>query len=64
MLVWERENEPKKAINEKTNEQAARFVRWRLHEPHLGARSLALQAFKRGSVDNITVLVINLSTIA
>ena len=44
-----------------TNEEAARFVRWRLNEPHLGARSLAQQAYKRGSVDNITVLIVNLT---
>lgn len=44
-----------------TNEEAAFYVRQRLHEPHLGAKSLAMQAYQRGSVDNITVLVINLS---
>lgn len=31
----------------------------RLDEPHLGAKSLALQAYYRGSLDNITVMVIN-----
>lgn len=44
-----------------SNEEAAFYVRQRLHEPHLGAKSLAMQAYQRGSVDNITVLVINLS---
>lgn len=31
----------------------------RLDEPHFGAKSLALQAYYRGSLDNITVMVIN-----
>lgn len=44
-----------------TNEEAALYVRQRLNEPYLGAKSLAMQAYQRGSVDNITVLVINLS---
>jgi protein phosphatase 1L len=44
-----------------TNEEAALYVRERLHEPHLGAKSLAMQAYHRGSVDNITVLVIDLT---
>ena len=39
-----------------TNEEAALYVRERLHEPHLGAKSLAMQAYHRGSVDNITVI--------
>lgn len=46
-----------------SNEEAAFYVRQRLHEPHLGARSLAMQAYQRGSVDNITVLVVNLSNL-
>ncbi|XP_052897969.1 protein phosphatase 1L isoform X2 [Anopheles moucheti] len=41
-----------------TNEEAVAFVRERLDEPHFGAKSIALQSYNRGSVDNITVLVI------
>uniref|UniRef100_A0A182P4N3 PPM-type phosphatase domain-containing protein n=1 Tax=Anopheles epiroticus TaxID=199890 RepID=A0A182P4N3_9DIPT len=41
-----------------TNEEAVAFVRERLDEPHFGAKSIALQSYSRGSVDNITVLVI------
>ncbi|XP_059167936.1 LOW QUALITY PROTEIN: protein phosphatase 1L-like [Physella acuta] len=42
-----------------SNEDAVRFISERLDEPHLGAKSLALQAYYRGSLDNITVMVIN-----
>uniref|UniRef100_A0A182QRH9 PPM-type phosphatase domain-containing protein n=1 Tax=Anopheles farauti TaxID=69004 RepID=A0A182QRH9_9DIPT len=41
-----------------TNEEAVAYVRERLDEPHFGAKSIALQSYSRGSVDNITVLVI------
>lgn len=42
-----------------TNEEAVRFIKERLDEPDYGAKSLTLQAYYRGSVDNITVLVLN-----
>lgn len=42
-----------------TNEEAVKFIKERLDEPDYGAKSLTLQAYYRGSVDNITVLVIN-----
>ncbi|KAH9512727.1 Protein phosphatase 1L [Bulinus truncatus] len=42
-----------------SNEDAVQFIRERLDEPHYGAKSLALQAYYRGSLDNITVMVIN-----
>ncbi|CAL1532707.1 unnamed protein product [Lymnaea stagnalis] len=42
-----------------SNEDAVQFIRERLDEPHFGAKSLALQAYYRGSLDNITVMVIN-----
>ncbi|XP_005095331.1 protein phosphatase 1L [Aplysia californica] len=42
-----------------SNEEAAQFISERLDEPHFGAKSLALQAYYRGSLDNITVMVIN-----
>lgn len=43
-----------------SNEEAVAFVRERLAEPHMGAKSLTLQSYYRGSLDNITVVVINL----
>lgn len=43
-----------------TNDEAVAFVKERLHEPFYGAKSLTLQSYYRGSLDNITVLVINL----
>lgn len=42
-----------------TNEEAVAFIKERLHEPDYGAKSITLQAYYRGSLDNITVLVIN-----
>ena len=41
-----------------TNEEAVDFIRTKLHEPYFGARSLVVEAFNRGSLDNITVLVV------
>ncbi|TSS97555.1 Protein phosphatase 1L [Bagarius yarrelli] len=40
------------------NEEAVRFVRERLDEPHFGAKSIVLQSFYRGCPDNITVMVV------
>lgn len=42
-----------------SNEEAIKFIKERLDEPDFGAKSLTLQAYYRGSVDNITVLIIN-----
>ncbi|XP_070538635.1 protein phosphatase 1L-like [Ptychodera flava] len=42
-----------------TNEEAVMFIKERLDEPHFGAKSLVLQAYYRGSPDNITVMVVN-----
>lgn len=42
-----------------SNEEAVAFIRERLHEDDFGAKSLTLQAYYRGSLDNITVLIIN-----
>ena len=42
-----------------SNEEAVEFVKDRLTEPHFGAKSLVLQAYYRGSLDNITVMVVN-----
>ncbi|XP_075213504.1 protein phosphatase 1L [Lycorma delicatula] len=44
-----------------SNEEAVAFIKERLEEPHYGAKSITLQSYYRGSLDNITVLVINLS---
>uniref|UniRef100_A0A1A9WBW6 PPM-type phosphatase domain-containing protein n=1 Tax=Glossina brevipalpis TaxID=37001 RepID=A0A1A9WBW6_9MUSC len=41
-----------------SNEEACSFIKQHLYEPDFGARSIALQSYNRGSVDNITVLVI------
>ncbi|XP_037029412.1 protein phosphatase 1L-like [Bradysia coprophila] len=41
-----------------SNEEAVAFIKDRLHEPNFGAKSLVLESYYRGSVDNITVLVI------
>ena len=45
-----------------SNEEAVRYIRERLDEPHFGAKSLVLQAYYRGSLDNITVMVVNFAT--
>ncbi|PSN40265.1 Protein phosphatase 1L [Blattella germanica] len=42
-----------------SNEEAVAFIKERLNEPHYGAKSITLQSYYRGSLDNITVVVIN-----
>lgn len=42
-----------------SNEEAIKFIKERIDETDFGAKSLTLQAYYRGSVDNITVLIIN-----
>ncbi|XP_013778235.1 protein phosphatase 1L-like [Limulus polyphemus] len=44
-----------------TNEEAVTYISEHLDEPFLGAKSLATQAYVRGSLDNVTVLVVNFS---
>lgn len=41
-----------------SNEEAVSFIKERLNEPHFGAKSITLQSYYRGSLDNITVMVI------
>jgi len=41
-----------------SNEEACTYIREHLDEPHYGAKSIVLQAYYRGSVDNITVMVV------
>ena len=42
-----------------SNEEAVSYISERLDEPHYGAKSIVLQAYYRGSLDNITVMVVN-----
>lgn len=42
-----------------SNEEAIMYIKERLDEPHFGAKSIVLQAYYRGSLDNITVMVVN-----
>ncbi|XP_014680146.1 PREDICTED: protein phosphatase 1L-like, partial [Priapulus caudatus] len=42
-----------------TNEEAVAYLRDRLDEPHFGAKSIVLQAYYRGSLDNVTVIVVD-----
>ena len=42
-----------------SNEEAVKYIKERLDEPHYGAKSIVLQAYYRGSLDNITVMVVN-----
>ena len=41
-----------------TNEEAVEYIKERLDEPHFGAKSIILQAYYKGSLDNITVMVV------
>lgn len=41
-----------------TNEEAIAFIKERLNQPHFGAKDIVLESYNRGSVDNITVMVI------
>lgn len=41
-----------------SNQEAVNFISERLHESYFGAKSLVLQAFYRGSTDNISVMVV------
>ncbi|KAJ8964783.1 hypothetical protein NQ317_010019 [Molorchus minor] len=42
-----------------SNEEAVNFIKERLNEPDYGAKSLTLQSYYKGSLDNITVIIIN-----
>ena len=41
-----------------SNQEAVNFISERLHESYFGAKSIVLQAFYRGSTDNISVMVV------
>ncbi|KAF2903690.1 hypothetical protein ILUMI_02485 [Ignelater luminosus] len=47
-----------------SNEEAIAFIKERLNEPDYGAKSITLQSYYRGSLDNITVVIINLKDFA
>ncbi|KAI4466071.1 protein phosphatase 2c [Holotrichia oblita] len=42
-----------------SNEEAVAFIKERLNESDYGAKSITLQSYYRGSLDNITVIIIN-----
>lgn len=42
-----------------SNEEAVAYIKDHLHEHDFGAKSLTLQSYYRGSVDNITVIIIS-----
>lgn len=44
-----------------SNAEAVRFIHTHLNESDFGAKSLANEAFARGSLDNISVIIVNLS---
>ncbi|XP_062574091.1 protein phosphatase 1L-like [Saccostrea cucullata] len=44
-----------------SNQEAVDFLKDRLDEPLFGAKSLVLQAYYRGSLDNISVMIVNFS---
>ncbi|KAH3805104.1 protein phosphatase 1L-like [Dreissena polymorpha] len=46
-----------------TNEEAVAYIKERLDEPHFGAKSIILQAYYKGSLDNITVIVVKFDKI-
>jgi protein phosphatase 1L len=41
-----------------SNEEAVAYIRDRLDEPHFGAKSITLKSYARGSVDNISTIVV------
>lgn len=41
-----------------SNEEAVAFIKDHLDEPHFGAKSITIESYNRGSVDNISVLII------
>ena len=42
-----------------SNEEAVEFIKQSLDKPLYGARDLVKEAYSRGSLDNITVIVVN-----
>lgn len=46
-----------------TNAEAVRFVHNHITEVDFGAKSLANEAFTRGSLDNISVIIVNFRTL-
>lgn len=48
--------------DEFSNEEAVAYIREHFNESHHGAKSLALEAHRRGSVDNITIMIVTFLT--
>jgi len=44
-----------------TNAEAVRFIHSHMGETDYGAKSLAIEAHARGSLDNVSVIVVNMS---
>lgn len=42
-----------------SNEEAVAFIKDRLDEPFFGAKSITLQAYHKGSLDNISVVIVS-----
>lgn len=47
-----------------SNEEAVAFIGSHINEPDYGAKSLSLMAYHRGSQDNITTIVLNISKLS
>lgn len=45
--------------DEFSNEDAVAYIRDHFKEKYYGAQSIAMEAYKKGSVDNITVMVVD-----
>ena len=41
-----------------TNQEATDYISKHLDEPHFGAKSISIEAYMRGSTDNISVVVV------
>ncbi|XP_076338347.1 protein phosphatase 1L-like [Tachypleus tridentatus] len=46
-----------------TNEEAVSLIISNFNEPYFGAKQLVMQAYMRGSTDNITVMIVNLQNL-
>lgn len=41
-----------------SNQESVDYISKHLNEPHFGAKSITVEAFVRGSTDNISVIVV------
>lgn len=44
--------------NSNSNEEAVAFIKEHINEQHFGAKSITLASYARGSVDNISTIVV------